>query len=313
MKIIICVLSLLSALITLKAQDNKDLKEVVFNTSWYPQAQFAGYFVAAQKGFYEKYGIKTKFIFSDFETTVDENLTDGKADLGIMWLHEGILAHNKNKNLINIAQLMDSSNILIVARSKNIRSIGIWKPYVKFLETYIHKELSDTIEVVPLRDGNEAFIQGAVDAVTVMEYNELNKLIENGIDRKDLYIYKLSDLGLLLPEDGMYCRRSFYEQNQKLCEDFIKASLEGWRYAFQNIDEAVEICFKFIKGSNYYTNVSIQKLMLNSIKNIVGINKLDKDDLQLNKESFERAVKFLIRNGLINSEIQYEQFSKGSQ
>ena len=312
MKAVILVLLILCGVVSLYGQDSDDqLQEVVFNTSWYPQAQFAGYFVAAKKGFYERRGIKAKFIFSTFDMGVQKNLTDGKADLGIMWLHEGLMAHDKNDKIINIAQFIDTSNILIVSRKKDIKSIGIWKPYLGFLKTYIHKAMSDSIEIVPLRDGNEAFIYGAVDAVTVMYYNEFNQLINSGIDTKDLYIHRLSDMGLLLPEDGVYCLRDYYEKNQKLCYDFIEASLEGWQYAFEHVDEAVQICFDYMKDANYYSNVTVQKLMLNTLKQITIEKKIGKNGYKLNKEAFNKMVKFLLKNGLIASEIKYEQFCEG--
>jgi NitT/TauT family transport system substrate-binding protein len=292
-------------------QKENTLREVVFNTSWYPQAQFAGYFIAEKKGFYKKRGIDTKFILSTFNGGVEENLSEGKADLGIMWLHEGIVAHSKNNKIVNIAQFVDTSNILIVARNKKIKSIGIWKPYLDFLKAYIHKEISDTIEIVPLRNGNEAFIYGAVDAVTAMSYNEYNQLINSGVDEKDVHVIKLSKKKFLLPEDGIYCSQEFYEKNKKLCADFIDASVEGWNYAFKNIDEAVRICFEYIKNSNYNTNVTIQRLMLNTIKNSTNNGRLDIEHSKLNKESFDKMVNFLEKTGLISSKINYAQFYKG--
>jgi NitT/TauT family transport system substrate-binding protein len=288
------------------------LKEVIFNTMWYPQAQFAGYFVAAEKGFYKKRGIKTKFIYSTFDSSVKDDILTGKADLGIMWLHEGIIGHDQDSRLVNIAQFIDSTNVLIVARSRDISNIGIWTPYVNYLETYVHKKISKNIEIVPVRDGKEAFIYGAIDAVTVMSYNEFNQLINSGIDTKKLYIYKLSDMmDLPLPEDGIYCLQDYYDKNKELCKNFIEASWEGWNYAFNNIDEAVKICLKYIESINYNSNVTIQKLMLNSIKEMTKPGKFEQNGYRLNKDSFDIMVKYLLTKRVISSEINYEDFCKG--
>lgn len=311
MKVTAIIFLIIFSLIPVYGQDETQLKEVVLNTSWYPQAQFAGYFVAAKKGFYEKRGIKVRFIFSNYDFGVKKNLAEGKAEFGIMWLHEGVIAYNENNNLTNIAQFFDSSNILIVSRSKQITSIGIWKPYVKFLQTYIHESLSKKIEIVPLRNGNEAFILGAVDAITVMNYNEYNQLISSGIDQKDLYVRRLSDMGLVLPEDGIYCSKDYYRNNKKLCDDFVEASMEGWNYAFNHIDESVNICFDYMETSNYYSNYFLQKLMLNSIKNVAA-NITKRNGSKLKKESFDKVVRFLIEKKLVSSEIKYEHFCEGN-
>jgi NitT/TauT family transport system substrate-binding protein len=313
MKAYILTLIIICAVSAYGQNNGQQLKEVVFNTMWYPQAQFAGYFVAAEKGFYEKRGIKVKFTYSTYESSATDDLKNGKANLGIMWLHEGIMAHNEDNRLINISQFIDSTNVLIVARNRHIKSIGIWTPYVNYLETYIHKKLSNTIEIVPVRFGNEAFIYGAIDAVTVMSYNEFNQLINSGIDTKKLHIYKLSDMmDLQLPEDGIYCLQNYYENNKELCQNFIEASWEGWSYAFNNIDEAVKICFDYIESTNYHSNVTIQKQMLNSMKNMTPRSKFEKNGHRLNKDNFDKMVKFLLTRGVIKSEIKYEDFFKGS-
>ncbi len=313
MKTAILVIAILLGCLTLYGQGSEGLKEITLNLSWYPQAQFAGYFVAAEKGFYRERGIKVRFIYGNYNFDIEKNLSEGKADIGIMWLHEGILAHDVNNNIVNTGQFFNSSNILIVSREKQIKSIGIWKPFVKFLRTYIHEGLSDSIEIVPLRNGTQAFIYGAVDAVTVMSYNEFNQLINSGIDKDDLYIHKLSNMGLQLPEDGLYCLKDYYINNKKLLSDFIEASIEGWNYAFNNIDEAVRICLEFMHDSNYYSNYEIQKLMLSSIKKIIGKSKNNLENWKLNKESFDNVEEFMLKQGLISREIKYDQFYEGSR
>jgi len=312
MKPFLSLLILLLTYISVPGQNSAVMKKVVLNTPWYPQAQFAGYYVAQEKGFYAKRGINAEFIFSTFNSGVTDNLTNRKADFGVMWLHEGIIAHNRNSGIINIAQFMDSSNVLIVARSKQIKSIGIWAPYVQFLKAYIKSHLPGDIEVIPVRNGNEAFIHKAVDAITVMNYNEYNQLINSGFEPSDLYTIKLSVMGLPMPEDGLYCMNDFYNNNKSLCSNFIEASIEGWKYALEHIDEAAEICMKYIDETNYDTNITMQRLMLKTIKKTSLKNKLYSGYLAPDKTIFNRLVKFLVSKNLISSGIEYAQFYRGN-
>ncbi len=309
----VIIVSLIAALLfPLYAQESKPLKEVTLNTLWFPQAQFAGYFVAADKGFYKEKGIKVNFIFGGYGPGVKENLTDKKADFGIMWLHEGLLAHNENKDLVNIAQFFHDSNILLVSRHKEIHSIGIWKPFVPFLQAFIHSELSDSIEIVPVRDVVVTFVNGAVDAVTAMNYNEYNRLINSGVNAGDVYVRKVADMGLVLPEDGLYCRKEFYENNTKLCKDFVEASEKGWNYAFDHVDEGAQICLNYVDKTHHYSNIILQTMMLKTIKKSCGGKFNGLKDLEINKQAYEHVNDFLFKKHLIKSKIKYEQFREGN-
>ena len=312
MKKVIIVSLIAFLLFPLYAQESKPLREVTLNTSWFPQAQYAGYFVAAAKGFYSDKGIKVNFIYGGYGPSVKENLTDKKADFGIMWLHEGLLAHNENKDLVNIAQFFHDSNILLVSREKEIHSIGIWKPFVPFLQAFIHSQLSDSIEIVPVRDVVVAFVNGAVDAITTMSYNEYNRLINSGVNESDVYVRRVADMGLVLPEDGLYCRKEFYEKNTKLCKDFVEASEQGWNYAFDHVNEGAKICLNFVDKTHHYSNIILQTMMLNTIKKACN-NKLDGlKDLELNRQAFDKVDDFLYKKHLIKAKIQYKQFREGN-
>jgi NitT/TauT family transport system substrate-binding protein len=312
MKKILTVSFIILFLLPVFAQENKPLREITLNTAWTPQAQFAGYFVAQEKGFYAKRGIKVNFIYGGFDASVRQNLMNKKADLGIMWLHEGLIAHDKDKDIVNIAQFFHDSNIWVVSRHKKIKSIAIWRPFLPFLTAFIHDNISDSIEIVPARDVVGAFVDGAVDAATVMNYNEYDQLVDSGIDSSDVFIRKFADMGLVLPEDGLYCRKDFYEKNKDLCQDFIQASIEGWNYAFDHVEEGAQICLDYIDSTDYYSNIIMQKLMLSSIKKACGGKINGKKDLKLNEQSFDQVMNFLYKNHIINSKVEYGQFWEGN-
>lgn len=309
----VIIVSLIAALLfPLYAQESKPLKEVTLNTSWFPQAQYAGYFVAAAKGFYREKGIKVNFIYSGFGPSVKENLADKKTDFGIMWLHKGLIAHNEHNELVNIAQFFHDSNILIVSRQKEIHSIGIWKPFVPFLQAFIHTELGDSIEIVPVRDVVVTFVNGAVDAITAMNYNEYNRLINSGVNASDVYVRKVADMGLVLPEDGLYCRREFYEKNTQLCKDFVEASEKGWNYAFDHVAEGAQICLDYVDKTHHYSNIVLQTMMLKTIKKACGDRFDGLKALEINRDAYEHVNDFLYKKHLIKSKIPFKQFREGN-
>ena len=103
---------------------------------WLPQAQFAGYYMALQKGFYAELGLQVKIIHPNASRIVTESLKNKEVDVISLFLVSALTAQDKGVPLVNIAQISQNSALMIVAKkSKNFKSIkdlqnkriGIWK------------------------------------------------------------------------------------------------------------------------------------------------------------------------------------------
>ncbi|GBC60455.1 hypothetical protein DENIS_1408 [Desulfonema ishimotonii] len=53
-------------------------------------------------------------------------------------------------------------------------------------------------------------------------------------------IWPLNQIREGLPEDGIYVREAFLRAHPDVCEKFIRASFEGWQYAFAHREETVK-------------------------------------------------------------------------
>jgi NitT/TauT family transport system substrate-binding protein len=102
----------------------ESLKKVSFIPLWKPQAQFAGYYVACEKGIYKKYGLDVTILEGGPDYPPGELLANGKADFGVMWLSAGIRSRAQGLNLVNVAQVFQRSALMLVAK----KSSGILKP-----------------------------------------------------------------------------------------------------------------------------------------------------------------------------------------
>ncbi|WP_022669802.1 ABC transporter substrate-binding protein [Hippea alviniae] len=287
-----------------------------FIPQWRPQAQFAGFYVAYDKGFYKKYGIDVKFLSGGPDAPSEEYLKEGKADFATMWLSTAIKLKANGVDLVNIAQIFQRSSLVLVAwknkvksiRDLNGKKIGVWGssfmvPFRAFLNKYKIK-----CKIVPKMSSINLFLMGGVDAATAMWYNEYNEIINSGVQPDQLTIFMFYKYGLNFPEDGIYVLRKTYDRYPTQCRAFVKASIEGWLYAFKHPEEAVRIVMKYMFKAHVPTNRAHQEWMLKSVKKAffyggkIGI---------LNKKEYEFVAKTLKRQGLIDKIPPFDSFYKG--
>ncbi len=101
-----------------------ELKKVSFLPAWVPQQQFAGYYMAKEKGIYEKYGLDVDIRNGGYTHNVAASLKSGDVDFGIMFLYSAVMERAKGTRVVNIAQIFQRSSIMFVAKkSSGIKSI----------------------------------------------------------------------------------------------------------------------------------------------------------------------------------------------
>ncbi|MFP4471837.1 MAG: ABC transporter substrate-binding protein, partial [Bacteroidales bacterium] len=153
------------------------------------------------------------------------------------------------------------------------------------------------------------FLSGGVDIMCAMWYNEYNQIYLAGIDYEDLNAYFFFDYGLNFPEDGVYCHASFYKQNREACRNFVKATLEGWQYAFGHKEEALAETLKWMKYRNIPANAAHQRWMLNIMEKVYTQEDGSLDAL-LNRKDFIHTGEVLLESGSINEIPDFDQFNK---
>ena len=70
---------------------------VSFLPQWQPQAQFAGYYVAYEKGFYRERGLDVKILRGGPDRPPSEMLAQGRADFTTMQLTAGIVRRARGR------------------------------------------------------------------------------------------------------------------------------------------------------------------------------------------------------------------------
>jgi NitT/TauT family transport system substrate-binding protein len=260
------------------AAQESGLKRVTFLPQWLPQAQFAGYYVAKERGFYRARGLEVSIRRGGPEMPVADSLAQGLAQFGTMWLASAIKARARGLPLVNLAQLEQRSALMLVAFKKTGihqpqdlqgKKVGVWREEFLVQPRAFFRTYGLTVTEVPQGGTLNLFLRGGVDAASAMWYNEYNQLILAGIEPEELTVFAMADHGLNFPGDGLYCLEDTYLRDPETARAFAAASLEGWRHAFAHPEEALEVVMKYVEKARVPTNRMHQRLMLARLRELM--------------------------------------------
>jgi NitT/TauT family transport system substrate-binding protein len=298
------------------------LKKVSLVPQWLPQAQFAGYMVALDKGFYREAGLDVTLIKGGPANPPFEALVRGDTTFCTGWLCSAIKLRAGGSPVVNIAQITQRSSLLIIAKKKsgisspqdlNGKRIALWEGDFLIQPMALFKTYNVKPEIVPLYGTVNLFLKGAVDAITAMWYNEYHTILNTGLDPEELTLLFFKDLHVNFSEDGVYCLQDTYERDPETCRKFVNASLKGWMYAFEHKNEAIEIVMKYADAAHTETNRAHQRWMLARMQDLI----LPDGDVQglgkLKPRDYEEVAKVLLESGLIDQAPKLEDFYKGPQ
>ncbi len=315
--LIICILLL--SVQTAYSQEQK-LKQVNFLPLWVPQPQFAGYYMAKEKGLYEKYGLDVNIIPGGYKKDVPEYLKSGQADFGIMYLAPAIKERVGGTKLVNVGQMFQKTDIMFVAKKSsgikslsdfNGKKISVWRTVLNDLTEGFLKKHNIEAEVIRINEGVNIFLKGGVDICAVMYFNEYDELINYGIDPDELELFYFKDYGMNFPEDGIYCMEETYEKDPEMCRDFIKASLEGWEYAISHPEETLETLRRHQQLQTVRCNLTHSLWMLNAMKDLITPADKNTSKGRLLETDYNITLRFLLENGVVTSGEEFSKFYRG--
>jgi len=293
-------------------------KPVVLQVQWFPQAQFAGYLMAKEKGFFSAEGLDVEVRFSDEHTSPIMEMFDGRADFCTAWISQTLTL---KKPVVNICQVLQKSSLMLVAKTESGilepedmsgKTVAIWGGDFLIQPTAFFRKFNIKPNLVPQSYNIDAFLVGACDVTSAMYYNEYDKIYLSGIDQEELVPFFFSEYGLNFPEDGIYCTRETYEEKPDLCRKIRRGILKGWEYALGHREETLDVLMGYCETYHVRTNRAHQKWMLNVILEAVvyGVGADPAGWGVLRRDDFLRVAEELKSQGFITSFPDYEDFYK---
>ena len=226
---------------------------------WVRQAQFAGYYAAADKGFYDEQGLDISILPGGSSVAPEAVIAGGGAEFGIDWLASLLGARERGMPVVNIAQIFQYSGMREVAfKDSGIRTaadlrgrrVSVWFGGNEFallatLEKYQIDRHKD-ITLVEQRLDMNLFLNREVDAAAAMTYNEYRMLLDSGVRPEDLVVIDFNAEGTAMMEDGIFAREDWLKdpRNREIAVRFLRASLRGWEYCRDNPADCVAIVLK---------------------------------------------------------------------
>jgi len=232
---------------------------VTVQLKWVADAQFAGYFVAKDKGYYKDAGLDVTVKPGGPDIAPEQVLAAGGADVIVDWMPAALAVREKGVPLVNISQTFQRSGLeLTCLKSTGITSpaqfpghtLGVWfagneYPFLAWMAKLNIPTNGGAKGVTVLKQGFnvDPLLQKQAACISTMSYNEYWQVIEAGVKPADLVVFKYSDEGVATLEDGLYALGTKLG-DQKFADKlarFVAASNRGWAYAVKHPDEAVKI------------------------------------------------------------------------
>jgi NitT/TauT family transport system substrate-binding protein len=281
--------------------------KVTLQLKWVAQAQFAGYFVAKDKGYYEAEGLDVEIKPGGPDIAPEQVIAGGGADVIVDWAGGALAAREKGVGLVNIAQPFKKAGMeLVCPKDGPVQSekdfkghtLGVWffgneYPFYAWMNKLGLKTDggADGVTVLKQSFDVQPLIQKQADCISVMTYNEYWQLIDAGYKPEDLIVFNYSAMGNDLMEDGLYALEDKLKDaafKEKMVK-FVRASMKGWKYAIDNPDEAAGIVM-----DNGGQDENHQKRMMGEVAKLIG-----EPDAKLDKALYERTEKALLDQKII--------------
>lgn len=250
---------LTSALALLTATAAYAADEVRLQLQWVTQAQFAGYYVALDKGYYDAEDLDVSILPGGPDIAPPQVLAGGGADAMLNWMPSALAARERGLPVVNIAQPFKSSGLMLTCwKDTGITSpadfkgktIGVWffgneYPFLSWMSQEGISTDGGPDGVTVLRQGFnvDPLLQRQADCISTMTYNEYGQVLDAGVSEDELVTFKYENQGVATLEDGIYVLED--NLNDPAFADkmarFVRASMKGWKYAEANPGEAAEI------------------------------------------------------------------------
>lgn len=292
-------------------------QKLTFMPQWTPQAQFAGFYMAQEMGFYAQEGldVEIRHIKANSTESILTQLVSGKVQIAGQQLLQSIIARSDGQKILNVMQITQKSGLWCVSHTPVSKpedlqgmKIGRWKAgYSEFcdiLETYNNLH----INWVPFINGINLYVYGAVDATLCYSFSEYIALQLAIGDIPDNQVLKFSDFGYECPEDGLYVTEEYYAQNKDAVDKFVRASKKGWEYARTHKKQTLEVVMRICSENHIVTNRAMQERMLDnyiSLQTNPSTGKIDFAPVTL--PVYNDVTKALLETGYIVNKPEYKE------
>ena len=283
--------------------------KVVVQMKWVPQAQFAGYYVAAAKGYYKAEGLDVTIKPGGPDVSPVQVLAGNQADAIVNWMPDALAAREAGVPLVNIAQIFDKSGLMLtckkasgVTTAKDFKgkTLGVWfggneYPFLNWMGKLGLKVDTD-VKVLKQGFNVDPLLQNQAACISTMIYNEYWQVVDAGVKESDLVTFFYEKEGVASLEDGLYVLDGKLKDPAFVAKmaKFLRATFKGWNDAVKNPEEAAKIVVAADPSGS--ATLKVQKRQMENVATLIstaGTKKIG----YLEPAAYERTVKVLLTGG----------------
>ena len=246
--------------------------KITVQLKWVHQAQFAGFYVAREQGYFSDENLDVTFIEGGAGIDLTNSVVSGKAQFGVIAPEDAIVKRFSGEALTAIAAIYRRSAVAFLSgkdsriyrpqdfKGRTVAAAGASggvRDFALQLNSLLKLYDLDASEInlVDYDPGYKGFINGTVDVTAAYLTGGVIKLRQQG---RDFNIIWPGDFGVVAYSDVLVTRESLIKERPELVLRFLRAALRGWREAIGNPDMAVRDTLKLAR----IRDESLQKAMM---------------------------------------------------
>ena len=287
-------------------------EKFVFTPQSTAQAQFAGYYVALEQGFYAEEGLDVTIAHPYTTTSAVDNIREGVCQATILPLSLAMRTIDGGLPLVNILQTSMNSATVIISRwgddpltLRGAKVAAFRAGFGQLARSFAEMENLD-YEWIMAASVKNIFIAGAVDATLARSYDEYYQLLQTHIIQPDTGIYRFEDHQYNVQQEGVYVTRAYYEAHRAQAEAFARASRRGWEWADEHPEETLELVMRYVREYRIPTNRTLQELMLKEVIRLQHDHDSGIKEFRLRPDMVDKANEMLEKAGMVSRRITVE-------
>lgn len=230
--------------------DTSDPKPLRIQLKWLHQFQFAGYYAALERGYYEEAGLDVELIEGQPGVDPLTEVLAGRADFGV-GTPELLISYADGAPIVVLGVIFQHSPyIFLSTQASGIQTINdlagkrvMIEPQSAELYAYLEREQIplDILTILPHTFTPQALIEGSVDAMSAYSTDEPFTLTAQGIP---FYSFSPRSAGIDFYGDCFFTSQKYLREHPNCVRAFREATIRGWRYAMANPEEIVDLILR---------------------------------------------------------------------
>ncbi|WP_415890725.1 ABC transporter substrate-binding protein [Neptuniibacter sp. SY11_33] len=227
-------------------------EQISLQLLWKHQFQFAGYYMAIEKGFYAEEGLDVSLKEFDFSVDLVGEVTSGNSQFGV-GRTSLLIDKNAGADVVAMFAAYQQSPLMLLSRKDSGILLSSDLKDRKIMITNDAKKVGEIIAMllqagITISDFEQQqhsynvqdLIDGKTDAMASYISNEPYLMDQQGVEYN---IIHPKDYGFDMYSDILFTSREYIEKNPEIVDKFYRASMKGWMYAFDNISETAQVIF----------------------------------------------------------------------